>query len=65
MISVCVNLQYLVNDVVDVVVHFCFGVKCKVSLPVILESFEEEMSECHQVILFKRRHHFIAQAKRD
>lgn len=56
---------YPVNDVVDVIIHVRFSVKSIVSLPVVLEIFQEQMFERHQIVFFERSHHFIAQAERD
>lgn len=64
----CVNkviFQYPVDKVVDVIIHISFCVKGIASFPVFLISFEEKVSECHEIFLFEFDHHFVAQAKRD
>lgn len=59
------NAQYPVDNVVDVIIHICFCVQRVASQPVILVSFEEQVSECHQILVFEGDHHFVAEAERD
>lgn len=53
------------DNEVDVIIHSGLGVQRVASLAVVLVSFQEQMSEAHQVVIFEGDHHFIAQAKRD
>lgn len=58
------NFHYPGDQVVDVVEHISSGVDRVASLPVVSVAFEEQMSESHEVFLFERDHHLIAQTKR-
>lgn len=54
---------YLFNDVTEVLVNISLlvdGVALTVAIGVILQ---EEMLERHQVFLFKRDHHLVAESK--
>lgn len=53
------------DDEVDVIVHGGLCVQRVASQVVVLVSFQEQMSEAHQVVFFEGDHHFVAQAKRD
>lgn len=56
-------LIYLFDDVTEVLVHLRLpvnSVALSVSISVILQ---EEMLEGHQVFLFKRDHHLVAESK--
>lgn len=64
MLGINLHVQHPVDNVVDVVIHICLCVNCVASQPVIFVSFEEQMSESHQILIFEGDHHFVAQAKR-
>lgn len=53
------------DNEVDVIINSGLCVQRVASLAVVLVSFQEQMSEAHQVVIFEGDHHFIAQAKRD
>lgn len=55
-----VKCRHLADDVVDVIIHVCLCVQRVTSQPVIFVSFQKQMSECHQVLLFKGDHHLVA-----
>lgn len=59
------SLLYPVDNVIHVIIHICFGVQCVASLPMIIVSFQEQVSKRHKVFFFKGDHHFVAQSKRD
>lgn len=58
------NFYYPGDQIVDVVVQISLGVNSVASLPVVFVSFEEQMSEGHEVFLFECDHHFITQTER-
>lgn len=41
------HIHYRVDDVVDMIIQVGFSIKSVVSLPVVLESFQEQVFECH------------------
>lgn len=56
-------ITYPVDDVVDAIIDICLCIKHIGSKPMIFISFQEQMSEGHQILIFEGHHHFIAQTK--
>lgn len=59
-----VACPHLVDDVENVIIRVHFCIESITSQPVIFVPFQKQISEGHQVLLFKGDHHFITQAKR-
>lgn len=59
-----VDCPYLIDYVRDVFIHLILPVH-SIRVPTAIHViFEEEMLECHEVLLFEGYHHLIAQSKR-
>ena len=58
-------MNHPIDGVVDVVVDVCFCVQCVYSTMLVAVSFEKQIFERQQTLLFEADHHFVAQAERD